>query len=333
MKKKSIFALCALFALVPAAALAGCTTDTSLPITANWHKNTGTRDNLTGTRETLVYTVTHEKASGSEGFYVVYDEGTYTTTLTYEDSPTMRYRYCTELTITGHFVLNGEESGSFSDTVTTDSVFLTVGDGLRPISTVKGIYSTTPLATPSAGSSVTLEENSAYRTYNYTVTTEYAADMTSAETVTVSYNANDRDRLNAVTTVEKSVSLSGGGSFFDNDVYLFALRGLDMSSSFSFRTIDPQTMRQATVTAASTPTAITYTPAFGGLTDPIDAYQVSVGYNSSYPGQAQTLIYAKKSADTANNVYRNALLEMSVPVVNSQGTLTYKLTEATFTEN
>ncbi len=333
MKKKPIFALCALFALVPAAAFAGCTTDTSLALTANWHKNTGTRDNLTNTYEALVYTVTHEKASGSEGFYAVYDGGTYTTTLTYEDSPTMRYRYRTELAITGHFVLNGEESGSFSDAVTTDSVFLPVGSGLRPISTVKTVYSTTPLTTPGSGSSVTLEENSAYRTYNYTVTTEYAADMTSAEVVTVSYNANDRDRLNAVTTIEKSVSLSGSGTFFDNDIFLFALRGLDMSSTFSFRTIDPQTMQQATVTASSTPEAITYTPAFGGLTDPIDAYQVSVGYSSSYPGQSQTLIYAKKSADNANNVYRNVLLEMSVPVVNSQGTLTYKLTEATFTEN
>ena len=60
------------------------------------------------------------------------------------------------------------------------------------------------------------------------------------------------------------------------------------------------------------------------------ATKVTLRYDGSNSGQAQTLVYARKT-DSHSNTYRNVLLRMDVPIVQSLGTLQYTLNKATFT--
>lgn len=336
MKKKRIAGL---FLLVPLALLTACGGgNNGLALTANWHKNTGTRDNITGTEETLEYAVTFVKSTDTGAFTLDYEDGTYTTRLSAVTEPTLSdkqiYRYETELNISVKFSLNGVESETYEDSIKTKSYFMTVADTLRPIRCEKEVVSTTPLSTSSSPREK-LEDN--FKTFRYKTETTYNEELSSATIVTTAYTtekAEDGTETEKESVSEKTVKLSGKYTYFDNDQILFALRGLDMTAASTFKTIDPQTRLEVKAGMSSAPSAISYTPSFlmGETTvdQPIDAYQVRIGYNTANPGQGQTLVYAKKSEDANNNVYRNVLLRMEVPIVYQHGTLVYNLTKAAF---
>ena len=61
-----------------------------------------------------------------------------------------------------------------------------------------------------------------------------------------------------------------------------------------------------------------------------DVYSFTIGYSGNYAGQTQELTYAAKVTEGGVNTYRNVLLEMRVPALQSLGTLVYKLTSAEF---
>ncbi|MGN1077485.1 MAG: hypothetical protein ACI4ST_03125, partial [Candidatus Gallimonas sp.] len=323
MKKKRIAGL---FLLAPLALLTACGGgNNGLALTANWHKNTGTRDNITGTEETLEYSVAFVKSTDTGAFTLDYENGTYTTRLSAvidsELSSTQIYRYETELKISVKFSLNGVESETYEDSVKTDAYFMTVADSLRPVRCVKEVVSTTPLTT-SSSPRAKLEDN--FTTFRYKTETTYNEELSSATVVTTSYTTEETENGDGTVTEtekesvsEKKVKLSGKYTYFDNDQILFALRGLDMTAASTFQTIDPQTRQEVKAGMSSAPSAISYSAAFtmGGtaVEETIDAYQVSIGYNTSNPGQGQTLVYAKKSEDANNNVYRNVLLRMEAP--------------------
>lgn len=63
----------------------------------------------------------------------------------------------------------------------------------------------------------------------------------------------------------------------------------------------------------------------------IDAVELSLSYRTAHSGQPQKLVYAATTS-TGDNTYRNVLLRMEVPVLQSLGTLVYRLTEADFTD-
>lgn len=326
MKKRRIAAL---FMLAPLALLTACGGgDNSIQITANWHKNTGTRDDITGVNEQLEYSVSFVKNT-AEGapFTIEYENGVYTTALTYVTSPTLRYRYRTKLDMDVHFTLNGESSETFHDTVETETYFMTVSNGLKPISSVTTTTSTIPLSQPSTPPD-SLEEGMAYKRYSYKTVTEYAEDLSQATVSTEYYIKNDKGETETVPSDPVTVKITANYSFFDPNQVLFAIRGMDMGAALSFNTIDPQVNAEATVRMEEAPTAITYKPAF--LTEEINAYQLRISYNKQNSGPSRTVVYAKKSDDASNNVYRNVMLRLEQPILNSYGTLVYNLTKADF---
>ena len=325
MKKRN-FACLAL--ALPLFAFAGCAGATPrLALSANWYAATNTTNSITDTYEKLEYEVTFESA-GSDAYSVSYDTGTYTTELedvnvTVGDEVKPAYHLTTELRITGRFTVNGETGANFTDVVTSEVWFLDVTTELQPIRSVKKVLSHSPYATGTPGS----VENACI-TYEYTYTTEYNADCTQA-TITIEYAQPEE-----LETVEKVVSLSGDGSFLDNETILFAMRGVSTSSAASFRTINPVTQQQSGIGMSAAPSVTERSPEFSvngaeSAAHKMNIYTFSLSYSGNNSGQAQEFAYAAKT-DGSTNTYRNVLLEMSVPVLGSLGTLTYKLKSATF---
>lgn len=333
--KKRYFACLAL--ALPALAFAGCTSGASrLAISANWYAAADTTSEISNTYEELVYTVSFE-STGTDAYSVEYDEGTYTATLRNENitiGATVRagYHLTTELTITGRYSVNGETGEDFTDVVISDVWFLDVTTELQPVRSVKKVLSHSPSHTNSYPDSI----EDASTTYEYTYTSEYNEDCTEAS-VALTYTQPE-----GMPDVERTVSLSGNGTYLDNETILFAMRGINTASALSFRTVNPVTQQQTGIAMSAAPEIAERTQTFainayenGTVTEgasvehTLDAYTFTLGYSGSNAGQSQTLTYAART-DGVTNTYRNVLLEMSVPIINSLGTLTYRLTSATF---
>ena len=321
MKKRKIACL-ALAA--PMLALAACTSATpALALSSNWFLNTGDA-RMSDAGETLVYSVAFEAEEGND--FLTYGEGTYTSVLTAEptelaDGATeLCYHLHTELTIPVTYTVGGEEA-TFNDSVLSDVWFRDVTYSLRPVRSEKQVVTHSPFSgeTPSS-----LE--GAYREYAYTYTAEYNTGCTSAD-VKVAYTKPEE------TEQTRTVSLDGGGTYLDNEQILFALRGIDMSSSVTFRSINPAKYAQEDLSMTEAPASSTEKLTFSmngeSAERELTVYTFSLGYSGNNPGMAQQLTYAGLVSATANT-YRCALLRMEVPVLFSLGTLTYTLTEATF---
>ena len=323
MKKKCFSALALIASLALLTACGG--SSGGLDLTAKWHKNTGTTNNITGTYEKLDYKVTFAKAEKAKNFYLEYDEGTYTTTLSYATSPSIHYVYKTELNISGRFYLNGAAGETFTDHLETETEFYTVDRALKPIKSVTKVHATCPIKAPYDKISA-LKEGVAYSVYDFMSTTTYNEESSLATTVTEFYTTDENDEPKT-TIQEKSVKVKKS-SFFDNNEIFFAIRGFKMNSAATFYSINPQTNRVTGVTM-SKPAEITWT--YRGAD--ISAYRVTVQYNSSSSGPARTLVYAKASEDANNNEMRCVPLYISVPVSFSHGSLVYRLENHTFGTN
>lgn len=321
MKKRNL--ACLAFA-VPFLTMTACTAGTaSLAISPNWFLNTGD-DYISNANETLEYSVSFEPSSTNTT--LTYGEGTYKTvlsaeTITLADGSTeMCYRFHTELSIPVTYTL-GEETKSFDDAVRSDVWFRDAKHSLQPVKSEKYVLSHTPMQS-SAPSSV----DSLYTTYEYTYTVEYNADLTNADT-TATYTQPETD------PITQAIELSGSGTYLDNEQILFALRGVNMSSTSSFRSINPAKKAVETVGMTETPSSAAEKLTFemNGETAEreITTYTFSLGYGGTNPGATQKYTYAGVT-DANNNIYRCALLRMEVPVLNSMGTLRYTLVKATF---
>lgn len=309
---------------------------TALTLDANWYKKTDTTTSITGTKEELEYAVTFKKSDlvTSTDYSLTYNEGTYKTLLQDEQyrfddgTTTTLYHYSTRLDITGVYTLR-DQTYSFVDFVVSDVYFLNIAEGLRPIKSVKTVHSTSPFI---SALSVPEKLEDAYRTYYFTATTQYDTDLTEATITTtdLSLDENDESRTTEVTS-----DIKGSGSFFDNEQILFALRGLDMTSAVSFRTINPLNNRtDMTVKIVQTPSAVSEARKVvvdGTEVDQVfDAYSFDIMYSVKNSGYPQTIVCAKKTSST-ENAYRNVLLRYEAPVIYQYGTLTYVLTKADFT--
>ena len=326
--------LAGLILLAPLTLLCACSGGTPLSFTANWYRNTTLGGSVKDTSETLVYDVSFTPEENENGFSVEYDTGTYRTSLVNENitladgSTTEGYRYTTELTIGGRYRLGGEESDPFQDSVTSTVSFLPVAHGLQPVKSEKEVVSTSPLSSSPAS----LEN--AFTTYHYSYTVEYDAALTTAKATYSDLTENEDGELPAPETREYDIE--GDTTFLDNEQVLFALRGLTLTSTASFRTINQVTgmvTELATGSSSAAPTAVKETVSFtmdgSAIEQEIDAVKLTLSYQSSPSGQAQTLVYAA-TTDANDNVYRNVLLKMEVPVLQSLGTLVYTLKEAAF---
>ena len=326
MKKRS-FACLAL--ALPVLAFAGCASAVSrLTLSANWYAMPNITTNITGTEESLLYTVTFE-SDGREDFSADYDEGSYAVRLTNTEitladgSKAQGYRLTSELTITGRFTVNGETGEDFTDTVTSEALFLDVSHELQPVKSVKHVVTHSPVTTTPDS----IDE--ACVAYEYTYTAAYDNDLTTAD-ITVEY-AQPED----MTDVQRTIKLSGDGSYLDNEVILFAMRGVSTADVSAFRTVNPVTLAQMSCSMSAAPALSTATMTFSvnGTSQErtMNTYAFSLGYTGSNAGQPQSLTYAAKAAE-GENTYRNVLLQMDVPMLQSLGTFRYRLAEAVFND-
>ena len=327
-----------LILLAPLTLLCACSGGVPLSFSANWYRNTALGGSVGDTLEELTYEVTFTPAEDtSGGFSVEYDTGTYTTELindnvTLADGSTKEgYIYTTELSISGRYRLGGEVK-EFSDFVTSTVTFLPVSYGLQPVESEKEVVSTSP----ETSSPASLED--AFRTYHYTYDVSYDAGLTTATAVytdLTEYKTEEGETVRRDPET-REYEIEGDTTYLDNEQILFALRGLDLSAGVTFRTINSVMghvteagTSSNTQSSAAVKTAVDFTMDGTAVKQELDAVEVPLVYRSSPSGQAQTLVYAA-TTDPNNNTYRNVLLKMEVPVLQSLGTLVYTLKEATF---
>lgn len=323
--------LAGLLLLAPLTLLSACSGGTPLSFTANWYRNTALGGSVNDTLEELTYEVSFTPAENDSSFSVEYDTGSYTTRLVnaniaLSDGSTKEgYIYTTELTISGRYRLGSEVSEDFSDRVSSSVSFLPVTDGLKPVKSEKEVLSTSPI--------VSLPETleGAIETYHYTYDVSYDAALTTATAVYTDLNAE------TPAPETREYAIDGTTTYLDNEQILFALRGLSLSSVATFRTVNSVmgiVTEVSTGTSTTGPTSlkesVDFTMDGTAVKTEIDAVQVPIIYQSTPSGQQQDLVYAA-TTDTNNNTYRNVLLRMEVPVLQSLGTLVYRLKEATFT--
>lgn len=321
MKKRN---LACLALAAPLFALTACTGGTpSLAFSANWFLRTGDTP-ISSADESLTYSVSF--APSEANTFLSYGEGSYTTRLTAEltqladGSTETCYHLHTELNMPVTFTVNGESSDTFEDRVTSDVWFRSVDRSLQPVRSEKTVLSHTPASeTPSS-------LDSSYITYEYTYTTTYDAACANAQIEVVYTQPETEPRSTAL-------ELTGSGTYLDNEEILFALRGVSMSSTATFRSVNPAKRAVETVTMTETPASSTERFTFDlngeSAEREITVYTFSIGYSGTNPGEPQRLTYAGVT-DANNNIYRSALLRMEVPVLYSLGTLTYTLTSAQF---
>lgn len=316
--------------LVPVLFFSACAVGAGgLTFTANWYANTD-NPNLSNAEEFLEYDVSFEQENADASFRVNYENGVYTTDLREENIPSafaegspLGYHYKTELKLDGKFFLGDAATDPFTDTVVSDVYFLTIGDALRPVHSEKRVVCHAPVA-----GMKNVEDS--FLLYDYTLTTDYSPELNRA---TVVYKQNLPAENGEPKTETKELKLKGGGTFLDNEQILFALRGLNIEDSFSFRTINPVDRKAATVTVSDIVSAETaYTYQIGDAEKKeysLTAAKVTLSYTGTYRGREQTLLYAKQ-ANSASNLHRNVLLRMEVPVLDQLGTLVYTLKKANF---
>lgn len=324
--KKRRFACLALAA--PVLLLAGCAGGTSrLTLSANWYSASDITSNISNTSEKLEYSVSFE-STGTDALTLSYDPGKYTVELRNDTVNTgTRVEQCyylsTRLEITGRYIVNGETGEDFTDVVTSEAWFLDVTTELRPVKSVKKVL------THSTTNSAPDKPENAYTVYEYTYTTTYNEDCSEAQ-IKIEYT-----RPEEVPVQEVTVDVTGDGSYLDNETILFAMRGISPSVASTFRTINPVTQTQVSCGMTAVPTTESgkqYTFAVNGTSEDRtpDVYSFTIGYSGNYAGQTQELTYAAKVTEGGVNTYRNVLLEMRVPALQSLGTLVYKLTSAEF---
>lgn len=320
--------------LAPLALLCACAAGTpELSIESNWYGQTGERHVITPTYEKLVYGIKFTKSEQAEksGYYFTYENGTYITELKNETiqlpdgTSAMGYRFSTTLETDVIVRYNGETSETLHDRVTTYALFLDADSGLKPVKSGQEVHSTVPAGTPE-GSFESVSK--AYIEYDYTIATEYAADLSEAYMKVDNLNSDKDDALEP-----QKVKLKGSGTYLDNEQLLFALRGVDFASPTSFRSINPNSKQCVGVLFYDAPVSVREVCTFslGGVSEErtIEAYEFSLRYSQEYSGEPKKFVYAKKTSPT-DNVYRNVLLRTEMPGIYSHGNFVYALTSAEF---
>ena len=183
-----------LASLMSAILLTACTSPSNkVKFSESWYNDT-TSDIKSSISETLTYSVGFTAQSNADNQYraLRYNQGTYTTELVSvysEELQTYLYRYSTELSISGeHECKTTGEIFNFTDSVTSEVVFTSAMQGLKPISSKKTLLSHTPSTNSSP---MTLAE--CYAKYNYTVETTYDENLNGTSVQTIYYDAKDEN--------------------------------------------------------------------------------------------------------------------------------------------
>ncbi len=310
--------------LLPLFLLCACGGGSSgLTVTANWYRDT-TKRAVTLVSERLSYEVVGEPDPKSTYDLKTSYNGTYTTVLGTESKTVggqteLVYSLTATTDLAGVFELNGK-THEFRKLIESKVWFRGVENSLRPVAGEKYVKDTLPVVNAD-------DIANAYREYEYTQKVDYNDEFNRA-VLTLDYADP------AITDFEKEIKLSGSSSFFDNEEILFALRGLDLGTDASFRTVDFARRKQINVglTAKSVTEGVKRTFAIGDAEKAeheLDVAAVEIAYSGSNAGYPLTLEYARTTDEYANE-YRNVLLYAEQTAIYGLCTLKYTLTGATF---
>ncbi len=288
----------------------------------NWKTNPNAGAEIT---ETLTYKVQYEPKDGlGSNYKIEYKNGTYTTTLTTQSENGLTYYLYTTLLEIDVEYKYGSETATFSDRVATEAKFLRSADNLRPIFSKKDLLSHSPIN----GTAEKLED--CYFAYDYTVATTYNDDLSEGTTTLTQRAGENTQEKTSTFEIEDDVR------YLDNEQLLFALRGVNVSSTSSMATFSvyaPFTRAIQEVNAAfSTSTEssnFSFTRNGEQKERNINYRTVEVSLNTKNPGAKQTLWIAEKAE---NNVNRNLILRMETQVSYELGSLVYTLQTETYTE-
>lgn len=342
MKKIKYFA--PLLAL-PLLLLGGCKNATpAIGLSANWNRDTAI-GNLTGEKtefEELVYDVTFE-SKPTEKYAVHYENGKYKTRLGARLTEVGKddagnpvnefcYFYRTSLEIDVYFTIGEQKSETFRDTLVSEVLFRNLDNALQPVKSVKTGVSHTPV-----GNNPKSFEQDYYAFFDeYNCTVEYDNPLTSAS-ISRSYKEHYSTQTEAAEKKSELKTKLKADNFFDNEQIMFMLRGTDMSESVTLKTLNSTAFASTSTVRTVMPKATSYAVDFSmtenaetkQVNGSIDAYSFEFSYSSGMSGQAQQAVYAART-NVNDNLYRNVLLYMEVPLFSDLGTLKYTLKTATF---
>lgn len=331
MKHKAILAGVSAAILGGAVFFSGCSGST-MTFEANWYGNTSITTSISGTEETLTYSVTHS-GSGNKYYSVSYGESTYTVNLTnatysYGDGTQSENAYL----LTGTLRMNvtytvGEKSESYADEVTSKVYFSTVDNALRPMYSYKEFSCHSPTTEAPASYA------EAVKYYHYSFETKYDSSLSTA---TLSYKKlSDDESSLSDSTADYNIS-SSSYTYLDNEELLFAIRGMTVSSSSSsvVRVLNASRsiVQEIKITNNGSSTGVYKFDMGDGVPEDgysITANEITILANTVQSGNAQTAYYAVASSD--GNTYRGVMLSLSSDLPYSLGTLTYTLEKASFT--
>ena len=314
--------------LLPLALLSGCGGTAELDLLANWYADETHHQLINGQKETLTYEVIYTPPTEAQKPFAEYhyDKGSYIAVLQEHSSLAGEaewatgtgYTFVTDFSISGTYKITGGEETPFTDTIHSEVSFANVGEMLRPIRSYKEFHTTSQTETYGLK----------FVRYEYSYTATYNQKLTETQ-ITVRdlrTDVKDEDKLD----LSKKLKLKGSGTFLDNEQILLALRAVDLSMNFSFRTVNPVTHARENVTMASSAKEGKYTGSFirnGTSTGetPLAVTTFAIGYTSKKSGMTQTLTYALPSEKN----FRNALIEMKTTAPDGLGTFTYRLKELT----
>lgn len=329
MKRKNfaILLLCA-----PLALAAGCGGGIArVDFQTYWYRNTALGGDIAGTNETLEYAVTMSSSTPHNGLSAEYTDGVFTSSLINKaislDSGS-KEGYALETNYSAHvkFTYLGESSAVLEDTATSYVEFLSVQDSLKPVYSKKTVHCYAPNGSPNSLAN-------AYTEYRYTIEVRYNDGLTEAK-ATYTNLIPDGDG-NAREPETSSYELDAKKTYLDNEQIWFALRGMSFTGASSFQTLNTSTRRVIGVSLREAAKKVTEPVDFerngeSVKSEGLSAYEVKIGLDGNI-GQGRTVVIAEKSSDN-NNVNRNAVLRVDVPIMSSLGTLRYTLKKANFSD-
>ena len=346
--KKKLFAAIAL--TLSTITLAACNpVNQTLIFDPNWEKAI-IGEAKTASAEELTYLIEHETSSflQKEFYDVKYcyadgakKAGVYTTKLEYQTEST--YLYTTSLTMDVTFILASGESVTKTDTVKTEAKFKKANASLQPIYSKKTVHAHAPRnGEVSALENVydaegKLTQIGAFVEYDYEFTIAYKDDLSGGTlTRTDLSEHNTLGVKGGKQEIEFSIA-DTKYTYLDNEQYLFALRGISSDQlAASSKTVSMYNASLMTMeTVATTPSTAAKTnfelQLNGGekTSYEIEYLPLTVKTSNKHANLSQTLWYAK-TTDINNNLFRNVLLKMSVPMYFGLGTLHYTLQQANF---
>lgn len=330
MKNKAIIAGISAAILGGAVFFAGCSAST-MTFEANWYGNTSITTSISGTEETLTYSITHTGGENSH-YSVSYGESSYTVTLTnatysYGDGAQSENAYLLTSTLKANLSYTyGEKTESYLDEVTSKVYFSTVDNALRPM------YSYKEFSCHSPTTSTPMSYDEAVKYYHYSFETKYDSSLSTA---TLTYTKLDGDE-SSLKDSSADYEISSSYTYLDNEELLFAIRGMTISSSssstVSVLNASRSLVQNIKITNNGSSTG-TYKFDMGdGVPEDgysITANEITIIADSVQSGNSQTAYYA--AATTDGNTYRAVMLSLSNTLPYSLGTLTYTLEKAEFT--